>query len=95
MPDPVGGAVAAEVALGGDRFYAVRAWTVNGITYTAPLIVTEYEDRLWGALESVYAVWTPWRSPPPWSRTCRRDGPPYRHRRITRARPQRARCCAR
>jgi hypothetical protein len=56
MPDPVGGAVAAEVALGGDRFYAVRAWTVNGITYTVPLIVTEYEDRLWGALEAVYGA---------------------------------------
>jgi hypothetical protein len=53
-PDPAAGVVAAEVAQGGDRFYAVRAWTLNGIVYAAPHIVTESEDELWAALEAVY-----------------------------------------
>ena len=39
---------------GGDRFYAVRAWSHNGIVYVAPLIVTESEDELWTALDKVY-----------------------------------------
>ena len=38
---------ACEVAMGGDRFYAMRCWTRDGIAYVAPLVVTEYEDDLW------------------------------------------------
>jgi hypothetical protein len=54
MPDPDGGVIAAEVAMSGDRFYAVHAWQRNGVTYTRPLIVTEHEDQLWGALDGAY-----------------------------------------
>src|SRR5204862_7387626 len=54
MPEPKGGVVACEVAMGGDRFYAVRAWTHNGVAHVAPLAIVEHEDRLWAAIEDVY-----------------------------------------
>ena len=47
-PDPTGGVVACEVAQGGDRFYATRAWMRHGVTHVAPLVVTEFEDDLLG-----------------------------------------------
>jgi hypothetical protein len=54
MPEPQGGVIAAEVAQSGQRFYAVRAWQHNGITYTEPLIITEFEDTFWSAIENAY-----------------------------------------
>jgi hypothetical protein len=54
LPVPAGGVIAAEVAQGGDRFYAVRAWLHNGICYVVPAVVTEYEDVLWAELDRVY-----------------------------------------
>jgi len=55
-PDPIGGSVAAEVAMAGDRFYALRAWYSHGVTYVRPLIITEHEDELWQALDGEYAT---------------------------------------
>ncbi|HKE77304.1 MAG TPA: HNH endonuclease [Acidimicrobiales bacterium] len=54
LPDPQGGVVAAEVSQGGDRFVAVRAWTHDGLSYVAPVIVTEYEDAFWTAVDDAY-----------------------------------------
>ncbi len=55
FPEPTGGVVACEVAQGGDRFYATRAFQLDGVSYVAPLCVTEHEDELWSAVEAVYA----------------------------------------
>jgi hypothetical protein len=54
MPAPERGVVAAEVSMGGDRFYAVRAWNVNGITHVAQLAAVETEDDLFAILDDVY-----------------------------------------
>jgi hypothetical protein len=40
--------------MGGDRFVAVRAWQHNGVSYVDPLLISEYEDDLWEALEAAY-----------------------------------------
>jgi 5-methylcytosine-specific restriction endonuclease McrA len=53
-PEPSGGVVACEISQGGDRFYATRAWMLNGITHVAPLVVTEHEEKLWAAIDAVY-----------------------------------------
>ena len=54
VPDPVGGIVAAEMSQGGERFYALRAWNVDGIVYVAPLVVSETEDGFWSAVDEVF-----------------------------------------
>jgi hypothetical protein len=55
FPELEAGVVAGEVSQAGDRYVAVRAMWRNGIAYVAPLIVTEFEDVFWQAIDAVYA----------------------------------------
>jgi hypothetical protein len=55
LPDPEGGVIAAEVSQGGERFVALHAWMHNGVTFAAPVAVTESEGELWAILEAAYA----------------------------------------
>jgi HNH endonuclease len=54
FPELSGGVVAAEVSQAGDRYVAVHAASHNGVVYVQPLVVTEYQDRFWSAIDAVY-----------------------------------------
>jgi hypothetical protein len=55
-PEVAGGVIAGEVSQAGDRYVALRAVWHNGVAYVAPLIVTEFEDQFWAAIDAAYST---------------------------------------
>jgi hypothetical protein len=53
-PDPSGGAIAVEVSMSGERFAAVRAWTVDGVCHVAVIASTESQSQLWDTVAGHY-----------------------------------------